>query len=64
VEAVARRLAGGRGRVFWDLFPAHAAAGIAGRMGFAPVRRLLRMVRGKAVATPADVYAIAGFEWG
>lgn len=64
VEAVARRLAGGRGRVFWDLFPAHAAAGVAGRMGFAPVRRLLRMVRGRAVATPSDVYAIAGFEWG
>jgi GNAT superfamily N-acetyltransferase len=64
VERVARVLLAGRGRAYWDLFPAHPAAAVATRLGFAPARRLLRMVRGKAVATPADVYAIAGFEWG
>lgn len=63
-ERVARRLLAGRGRVFWDLFPDHAAAEIAARLGLAPARRLLRMVRGKAAPTPSDVYAIAGFEWG
>lgn len=64
VEQVARHLLAGRGRAAWDLFPAHPAAEIARRLGFAPARRLLRMVRGKAVPTPTDVYAIAGFEWG
>ena len=64
VEPVARAVLGGRGRAMWDLFPGHAAAGVAGRLGFAPARRLLRMVRGRAVPTAADVYAIAGFEWG
>ncbi|MFN0101504.1 MAG: GNAT family N-acetyltransferase [Bryobacteraceae bacterium] len=64
VERVARALLAGRGAAVWDLFPAHAAASIAGSLGFASSRRLLRMVRGVAVPTPADVYAIAGFEWG
>lgn len=64
VERVARALLAGRGRAFWDLFPAHPAATVAGQLGFAPSRRLLRMVRGRAVPTPPDVYAIAGFEWG
>jgi len=64
VEAVARTLLAGRGRAAWDLFPEHAAAGVATRLGFAPGRKLLRMVRGRAVPTAADVYAIAGFEWG
>ena len=64
VELVARALLAGRGRAYWDLFPAHTAAAVAGRLGFAPSRRLLRMVRGVASPTPADVYAIAGFEWG
>jgi predicted GNAT family N-acyltransferase len=64
VERVARALLGGRGRAYWDLFPSHGAAAIAGKLGFAPVRRLLRMVRGRAAKTPTDVYAIAGFEWG
>lgn len=64
VEQAARALLAGRGRAAWDLFPEHAAAGVARRLGFAPARRLLRMVRGKARPTPADVYAIAGFEWG
>jgi GNAT superfamily N-acetyltransferase len=64
VEGVARAVLGGRGRAMWDLFPGHAAAGVAGRLGFVPARRLLRMVRGRAVPTAGDVYAIAGFEWG
>ena len=54
----------GRGRTMWDLFPDHPAAAIAARLGFRPSRQLLRMVRGKALPTPPDVYAIAGFEWG
>ena len=64
VEIVARALLAGRGRAYWDLFPSHAAAGVAGRLGFAPARRLLRMVRGRAAPTDGDVYAISGFEWG
>lgn len=51
---------------FWDLLPAHTqAAEIARSLGFAPVRRLTRMLRGTQV--PAQdhlVYAIAGFEAG
>lgn len=64
VEKVARALTAGRGRTMWDLFPDHPAAAIAARLGFRPSRQLLRMVRGKALPTPPDVYAIAGFEWG
>lgn len=64
VEGVARAVLGGRGRAMWDLFPDHPAARVAGRLGFVPARRLLRMVRGRAVPTARDVYAIAGFEWG
>jgi len=64
VERAARSLLTGRGRAVWDLFPAHAASGVATGLGFAPSRRLLRMVRGRPKATSADVYAIAGFEWG
>ena len=63
-EQVARALLAGRGRAAWDLFPDHPAAAIAARLGFAPARRLLRMVRGTPAPTPPDVYAIAGFEWG
>jgi ribosomal protein S18 acetylase RimI-like enzyme len=64
VEQVARALLAGRGRAVWDLFPGHPAAAVADRLGFSSSRRLLRMVRGLAVPTPSDVYAIAGFEWG
>lgn len=64
VELVARALLAGRGRAYWDLFPSHAAAAVAGRLGFAPARRLLRMVRGTPAPTTPDVYAISGFEWG
>jgi GNAT superfamily N-acetyltransferase len=49
---------------FWDLFPQHAAAEVAARLGFTPVRKLLRMVRGQPAATPPETFAIAGFEWG
>ena len=51
---------------FWDLLPRHPyAAEIARDLGFAPVRQLMRMVRGKAIATnDALVYAIGGFEAG
>ncbi|MBI2685445.1 MAG: GNAT family N-acetyltransferase [Acidobacteria bacterium] len=64
VERVARAVLAGRGRAIWDLFPFHPAAAIAARLGFSTSRRLLRMVRGKAVPTTPDVYAIGGFEWG
>ena len=64
VELVARALLAGRGRAAWDLFPHHGSAAVAASLGFAPARRLMRMVRGRVATTPADVYAIAGFEWG
>lgn len=56
---------------FWDLFPANrVAAELARAYGFAPVRRLVRMVlRGEGQGPPpagqdALVYGIAGFEFG
>jgi GNAT superfamily N-acetyltransferase len=56
----------GANRYFWDLLPANTAAvALAGKLGFTPVRRLSRMVRGPN--PPRDEsrnYAIAGFEWG
>lgn len=65
-EAVARALIAPRADrpFFWDLFPSHPAAGVAARLGFTPSRKLLRMVRGNAIATPPETFAIAGFEWG
>lgn len=65
-EAVARALVAPRADrpFYWDLFPQHPAAEVAARLGFTPVRKLLRMVRGKATATPPETFAIAGFEWG
>jgi hypothetical protein len=57
--------------VVWDLFPDHhAAVRLARELGFEPCRRLVRMVRrgpGRAPSIPAwtaEVYAIAGFEYG
>jgi GNAT superfamily N-acetyltransferase len=50
-----------------DLFPQHeAAARIASQLGFAPFRRLTRMVLRPAPVRMPDprVYANAGFEWG
>ncbi len=56
---------------YWDLLPENtAAAELAREFGFAPLRRLVRMVRpGVAGAAPlthhnSHVYAIAGFEYG
>lgn len=56
----------GASRYFWDLLPANdAAVSIAQRLGFAPVRRLARMVRGpNPRRDESRIYAIAGFEWG
>ena len=51
---------------FWDLLPnqEHAAA-IAEDLGFTPVRRLTRMVRGRQIErNDSLVYAIGGFEAG
>jgi GNAT superfamily N-acetyltransferase len=50
-----------------DLFPhAGRSAEIAGSLGFAPVRRLMRMVRLPAAPAAPDprIFAIAGFEYG
>jgi GNAT superfamily N-acetyltransferase len=51
---------------FWDLLPANRhAVGLAVRLGFAPVRRLTRMVLGpNPTSDESRIYAIAGFEWG
>jgi GNAT superfamily N-acetyltransferase len=57
--------------VFWDLLPANEpAVSLARQFGFAPARRLVRMVRrGRSAAEPFQandslVYAAAGFEYG
>ena len=57
--------------VYWDLLPDNAAAvRLARALGFAPVRRLVRMARpGARGAAPlahddSKVFAIAGFEYG
>jgi RimJ/RimL family protein N-acetyltransferase len=53
-------------RYFWDLLPANRnAANVATRLGFAPVRRLMRMVLGpNPPRDESTIYGIAGFEWG
>ena len=56
--------------VYWDLLPDNTAAvSLAREFGFAPQRRLTRMVRRGMPAAPLDhddsmVYASAGFEYG
>jgi GNAT superfamily N-acetyltransferase len=54
------------GPCFWDVPAANPAAlGLAQSLGFAPVRRLIRMRRGPAIKEqPAFVFALAGFEYG
>jgi GNAT superfamily N-acetyltransferase len=54
------------GRCFWDVTCANPAAlELAESLGFRPVRRLMRMRRGPAVAErPEFVFALAGFECG
>jgi len=56
----------GAPRYFWDLLPANQPAiAIAQALGFAPVRRLTRMVMGSNPARDESrIYGIAGFEWG
>jgi len=51
---------------FWDLLLANQpAVSLAKELGFAPRRRLLRMVRGKDVrGNEKAIYALAGFELG
>jgi len=50
----------------WDLFPENRnAVALATELGFAPQRRLMRMVRGEELRGKDEfVYAIAGFELG
>lgn len=54
------------GRCFWDIPLANpAATGLALRLGFSPVRRLVRMRLGPPVTErPEYVFALAGFEYG
>ena len=51
---------------FWDLLPTNTeAVALACELGFAPVRRLTRMVRGEDLrGNEQHIYAIAGFELG
>lgn len=51
---------------FWDLLPSNPRArALAGSLGFAPVRHLVRMRLGPSLETRDDlVFAIAGFEAG
>lgn len=58
--------AGGPSGWCWDLLPANQkAVALAESFGFAPKRRLLRMVRGKGRRGKENlIYAIAGFEFG
>jgi len=69
IRWVASRHAGER--AFWDLLPANPqAVELAAGLGFAPARRLVRMVRrGRRPASPFRsndrlVWACAGFEYG
>lgn len=54
------------GSCFWDVPAANPAAlALAERLGFQPVRRLVRMRRGPAIREqPRFVFALAGFEYG
>ncbi|MEZ5395335.1 MAG: GNAT family N-acetyltransferase [Bryobacterales bacterium] len=54
-------------RVFWDILPQHeAAAELAVRLGFAPLRKLVRMALPlrPPMGRPRNVWATAGFEYG
>lgn len=65
-QVIRDTIARDNGPWFWDLFPAHPhAPRIASELGFEPVRRLTRMVRGPQIETRDHlVYAIGGFEAG
>lgn len=60
------RHCGVSGFCFWDVPAANPAALLlAERLGFQPVRRLIRMRRGAALAGhPEYIFALAGFEYG
>ncbi|MCU1258646.1 MAG: putative acetyltransferase, partial [Bryobacterales bacterium] len=64
-EVIAMALSDG-GLWYWDLLPRNAAAvSIAAEHGFAPVRQLTRMWRGKPLRGRDEmVFAIGGFEIG
>lgn len=51
---------------YWDVPAANPSAlDLAESLGFEPVRRLMRMRRGPAVAErPEFIFALAGFEYG
>jgi GNAT superfamily N-acetyltransferase len=51
---------------YWDLLPQNRAAlDMATGLGFAPARRLVRMVRGRDLRGCEDrISGLAGFEWG
>lgn len=56
-----------RQQVFWDLLPDNSEAlHLARELGFTPLRRLVRMVRGEDLGAgrTESVYAGAGFEYG
>ncbi len=59
-------LATDAGLWFWDVFAEHRdAVALASESGFAPVRRLMRMYRGKPLRGEESlVYGLAGFEFG
>lgn len=54
------------GPCFWDVPAANPAAlALSERLGFRPVRRLIRMRRGPAIVEhPEYIFALAGFEYG
>lgn len=69
-DAAGRLIAGclvqAAGPWMWDVFPDNAPGiELARQFGFQPVRRLVRMRRGRPIAEqPGSVYAAAGFEFG
>jgi hypothetical protein len=65
-ELITGCLAQVSGPWLWDVFPDNAPGlELARELGFQPVRRLVRMRRGRQIAEqPGLVYAAAGFEVG
>jgi GNAT superfamily N-acetyltransferase len=65
-HALVHRALAENGGWYWDLLLKNEnALAIASEFGFTPKRRLLRMVRGKDMSiNTANIYALAGFEFG
>lgn len=65
-DLVRAALATDSGPWIWDVFAEHReAVDLASELGFAPIRKLVRMYRGEPLrAEEAWVYALAGFEFG